>query len=308
MKSELHHEQHLERLGAHPDVVAAYDKVGYPLSAEFRRLFLEEEVFDNRKGSGFTQVTYKLLGGHDTIDTIFAPAMVEKLYDQREQHFRATDEYREIDTFLDHSKLIAVLDQLQDSSSCLFARLLLDRYFPYQPQPDDVVLQKYRGHDRLVVGACTSAELYYAEFVNDPGRYRWRNGESGAMNVITQTGEPILIEKENLGDSYSCLTLTDVVVRGMRLPAGTLLAVSYDQTQASREHINSAEKIGSKEIPLAACAFSPLRLTTFAVEPHQRAKAFGVHYQWQKSNRIPGYDIISIADLRERASAMLLAP
>ncbi len=294
----------------HRDVLQAFNRVGYELGWEIKRLLLEEDgVFDNRKGSGYTQVTYHLLHGRWDANTLFDSAVYERLLDQRE----ADGLRKEARDYVEVDKLKQAAAMLGRPESKMVADLIVQKFEPYEPTPEDVVLRTpneagVSSYDMPRVGSCTSAELYYLEFVNSPGTYQWRNGDSGMMNVITDaSGEPILLEKEGLGDPYSCITLREVVWERFLLPPVTLMAVKYPKEATSQERINLAhEKPYSTEIALDSCVFVPLRITTLAIAPDQRKRAFGQHIDFQKRNGFPDFDTMPLDELVERANEMLL--
>lgn len=292
----------VEEVG-HRDVVQAFNRVGYPLHESVQRLLLEEEgVFENRKGSGYTQLVYRLLNGHTSVDELFDTTVSEKIAEQVH-----ADEYEHTpDTYVEINKLMEAASYLVKPDSMLLARLIVHTFKRYEPKPGDTVLPVSK--QRAKSGACTTAETYYLEFLSDPGQYRWRGGETAAMSVITDNeGKPVLLEKEGgLGDDYSCIALQEIIWNGYKLPAGTLLSVDYSPEMATQERINmSREKRGSKEIPLSACTFRALRFTTLSVDPLDRQRAFGTHLEWQKRNGFPECETATIQQLAERSSSML---
>jgi hypothetical protein len=107
----------------------------------------------------------------------------------------------------------------------------------------------------LKVGTCPLAEKYFLEISDGFVRRK------GRVNVlISDAGEPLLLEKLNLGDNHSCISVTEVVLNGVRLPPGCLFGV----------------------IPVRRCTgFRFLRVTTLAVSPQNRRRAFTTHFQSQ---------------------------
>lgn len=291
-----------EQEPGHRDVIQAFNRVDYPLSQAVQRLLLEEDgVFTNRKGSGYTQFIYRMFNGYTEINTIFDESVLQRLDDLAFAENYSKDK----ETYVDVDKLMQAASYLSRPDSLLIARLIVHRFKPYEPKPDDVVLKA--SSERPRCGACTTAETYYLEFVNSPGTYNWRGGDSAAMNVIVDSaGEPVMLEKEGgLGDNFSCITLRDFVYGHNKLPAGTLLAVEYPAETATQDRINfTREKAGSKEIPLEQCKFRVLRFTTLAVPPEYRAQAFGEHLEWQQRNHFPDCESTTIEQLAQRARQM----
>ncbi|OGY88089.1 MAG: hypothetical protein A2458_02390 [Candidatus Kerfeldbacteria bacterium RIFOXYC2_FULL_38_9] len=280
----------------HADVVDAFESAGYGLNSYLKGLLLEDKgTYDSRKGSGFTQATYHALkGDFGSVGMLFNEVICRKLRDKGKG--------------IDVEKLATALQKLQHPDSRLFARLILQQFKPYQPKESDTILQS-TSERIIIVGACMAAEMYYLEFVNNPGIYKCRGGDFGRMNVITdETGEPIMLEKEGLGDNFSCITLKETVLNGKQLPPGTLMAIVYPLTAAVAERMDfSREKFTSREIPLSQCKFTALRFSTLVADPKDRARAFGKHYDYQKDhpNVYPGFDQTTIQDLAQRARSML---
>jgi hypothetical protein len=125
----------------------------------------------------------------------------------------------------------------------------------------------------LKVGTCPLAEKYFLE-VSD-GFVRRR----GRINVlVSDGGQPLLLEKLNLGDNHSCISVAEVTLNGVRLPPGCLFGVARDE---GLELARNAKLPGSV-IPILRCTgFRFLRLTTLAVSPQNRRRAFSTHFQSQ---------------------------
>lgn len=130
----------------------------------------------------------------------------------------------------------------------------------------------------LHVGSCTTAELYFLELLTPdntrPGRII--NGDDG---------QPLMIFKQR-GDS-SAMTLREVTLNGITLPPGSLLAVKT----YNREQILNTDQ----------CAFEFLRLTTLAVSPKNRERAFGTALEFQRRNGFPLPETATVDDLRTYA-------
>jgi len=130
--------------------------------------------------------------------------------------------------------------------------------------------------ERLPVGSCPTAEKCYLELAHG---FMPRKGRCN--HIVDEAGRTIVIEKINMGDDHSCISLVPTVMNGVTLPPGTLLAVSYDEDRVSRDETPGSLR-GSR-IPLAECGgFRMLRLTTLAVSPANRARAFSVHFDAQR--------------------------
>jgi hypothetical protein len=55
---------------------------------------------------------------------------------------------------------------------------------------------------------------------------------SGEINIfVDEYGQPLFMEKLNMGDNHSCISLKPVLMNGVRIPAGSLFSVDYDAEQ-----------------------------------------------------------------------------
>lgn len=128
--------------------------------------------------------------------------------------------------------------------------------------------------ESLSIGTCPEAERYFLEYA---GGYIRRHG---VVNIIcTVDHKPIALEKMNIGDSHSCLTLAPVSLNGVLLPSGSLLGAHY--TCVPLEARRCAKHNGLW-LPITACeGFRFLRLSTLSVSPTNRARAFGQHLKRQ---------------------------
>lgn len=119
------------------------------------------------------------------------------------------------------------------------------------------------------IGSCSQAEEFFLELAH--GRVR----RGGSVNVFVDEHEqPLLIEKMNLGESHSAVVLETMCLNGVDLPPGSLCALAHVDGARS-----SATAHGSL-LPLAAVAQARfLRLTTLAVEPRDRRRAFSAQLE-----------------------------
>jgi hypothetical protein len=127
--------------------------------------------------------------------------------------------------------------------------------------------------EKLPIGTCPLAEKYFLELAQGFVRRK------GLMNVVvSEEGEPLLVEKLNLGDDHSCISVTTLLLNGVRLPRGSLFGVTYKGDVGIRKNANLAGQV----IPLSRCdGFRFLRLTTLAVSPANRKRAFTTHFEAQ---------------------------
>lgn len=227
-----------------------------------------------RRGCGFTQASRHLAvlvnrardAGQDTLGQLFpAWARAESAETVAPSLSRAHVEQRlgvvlrEIET------------QLEREESHLLSGLIADLALPALSEARTHELPPFSGE--LKVGTCPLAEKYFLEiseaFVRRKGRINV---------VVSESGEPLLIEKLNLGDNHSCISVAEVVLNGVRLPPGCLLGVKREEGVELR----ACAKLPGTIIPARAClGFRFLRLTTLAVSPRNRQRAFTSHFQSQ---------------------------
>jgi len=219
-----------------------------------------------RRGAGYTQATRHLArlvnrprehGEHFALPTLFAsPAAKTSVHTLRH---------------LPH--------QLEREESHLLATIIADLVFP-RAAPDaaanaapDTITELPAWPDDLKIGTCPLAEKYFLELAEAFVRRK------GLANVlISQTSEPLLIEKINLGDGHSCISVAPLRLNGVVLPPGSLFGVRYEVPVALRRNRDLPGEI----IPISACSgFRFLRLSTLAVSPKNRQRAFTAHFQAQ---------------------------
>ncbi|WP_460233273.1 hypothetical protein [Aurantivibrio plasticivorans] len=147
----------------------------------------------------------------------------------------------------------------------------------------------------LSIGTCPEAERYFFEFAG--GHVR----RSGSFNIIVNSeDEPIAVEKVNIGDSHSCITLRPITLNDIILPPGSLVGVSYNDLPHS---VVKCEQTKGLWIPYSLCSgFRFLRLTTLAISPINRARAFTTHLERQLQDN-PFFDPLNttLDDLRYMA-------
>lgn len=235
-----------------------------------------------RRGCGFTQASRHLA------------VLVNRARD-------AQDTTRQLFPALSRAEaeLKAVLDNLPASlereESRLLASLIADLVLPATARAGVAELSPFFGE--LKVGTCPLAEKYFLE-VSD-GFVRRR----GRINVlVSDDGRPLLLEKLNLGDNHSCISVAEVTLNGVRLPAGCLFGVARDE---GLELARNA-KLPGDVIPILRCTgFRFLRLTTLAVSPQNRRRAFSTHFQSQVDAGLFAPGEATIEQLRRVAEEQL---
>lgn len=235
-----------------------------------------------RRGSGFTQASRHLAvlvnrarnGAHAAEELFPSLAPAER----------------------DLSKVLGELPRrLQREESRLMFGLIADLLEPAAPRPDVQELPAFTGE--LKVGTCPLAEKYFLEISDGFVRRK------GRINVlIGDSGEPLLVEKLNLGDNHSCISVAEVSLNGVRLPPGCLFGVKRDDDIAALQN----GKLPGTIIPVRRCTgFRFLRLTTLSVSPQHRPRAFTTHFQSQVDAGLFAPGEATIEQLRRVAEEQL---
>ena len=109
-----------------------------------------------------------------------------------------------------------------------------------------------------------------------------------------------------MGDNHSCINLQPLLMNGIRIPIGSLFSVDYDIEQIANKVPNQEFKgyiIPYKEIQ----GFWFLRLTTLAISPENRQRAFTTHFEQQVNNGLFSPDTTLIKQLNDVAKSQLRA-
>lgn len=266
------------------ELSAVFAALGFHLNSTLVEMLGEHYSHrTERRGCGFTQASRHLAvlvnrardGASDTIRQLFPASS------------RADAE------------LCQALDKLPGKlareESRLLASVITDLVQPAAPHPNVPVLPAFFGE--LKVGTCPLAEKYFLE-VSD--RFVRRRGQINVL--VSDTGQPLLLEKLNLGDNHSCISVTEVLLNGVRLPAGCLFGVARDEGL----ELAANAKLPGHVIPVSRCTgFRFLRLTTLTVSPANRRRAFTTHFQSQVDAGLFAPGEATIEQLRRVAEEQL---
>lgn len=123
-----------------------------------------------------------------------------------------------------------------------------------------------------------------------------------AKRSVDENNQCVFLEKVKIGDSHSCINLVPVVMNEVLIPAGSLFSTMENAVRDEAAHSRPGHKHKGFIIPLAAYeGFRFLRITTLALDPALRKRAFGALYNWQSSHNFVGFDSIKLSDLAEIA-------
>lgn len=169
---------------------------------------------------------------------------------------------------------------------------------------EDIILRKTDVTEHLLelrglpekpkVGSCPMAEKFFLKVAHR------RLLRQGLINIfVNDKDEPIIMEKLNMGDDHSCINLVPLIMNGIRIPEGSLFSVKYDHENIQKRP-NKLYK--GFVIPIDQVeGFWFLRLTTLAVSPKNRARAFNAHFKQQIDNGLFSPDSTELSQLKEVA-------
>lgn len=316
------------------EVVKAFQDKVYPLSEKLKEMLNEHYSHQTeRRGCGYTQST-RLLAEYinqprlenEFIDlkifNEYSWKNLKKILDLKSLYpigisgWRSLDLNPSIDMFLNenphddefvrslkierefqaHLRSLANLMQFEESK--ILCQMLVDVVLPQVSEQSQIVeLQTLA--DKPKVGSCPMAENFFLKIAHGSVL---RQGE---INIIVDDQErPILIEKMNMGDNHSCISLQALLMNGVRVPAGSLFSVDYDISEIENKRINKQFKghvVSYKELN----GFWFLRLTTLAISPENRKRAFSTHYKQQVANGLYSPGTTELTQLFNIAQAQI---
>lgn len=146
------------------------------------------------------------------------------------------------------------------------------------------------------IGSCSQAEEYFLEIAH--GKIR----RGGRVNIfLDEDHRPVLVEKIHLGESHSAIFLRELSICEVAIPPGGLAAL--------RHHDNAtplAEHRHGLVFPMTALHQARfLRLTTLALAPEDRKRAFGEQYLRQIRGNMLSPSSTTINDLIHFSEACL---
>lgn len=315
------------------EVVRLFQDHAYPLSEKLTEMLNEHYSHQTeRRGCGYTQAT-RVLAEYINVPRASHEFQDLKLFDQYDTHglrkildqsrayhvdlsswrnldlnqnIQQLNQSEQATEFCDdlekELRLQKSLRQIQQHAnleeSQLICSLIEDVILPKSPIENQIV-EVQALVDKPKVGSCPMAENFFLKIAH---RRVLRNGE---INIfVDEHGQPIFMEKLNMGDNHSCISLKPVLMNGVRIPAGSLFSVSYDAEQLVEKRQNREFK--GFVIPYQAISgWWFLRLTTLAVSPQNRKRAFSTHFQQQVDNGLYSPGTTELQQLIDVAIAQL---
>ncbi|MCB1605636.1 MAG: hypothetical protein KDI71_01475 [Xanthomonadales bacterium] len=146
------------------------------------------------------------------------------------------------------------------------------------------------------IGSCSQAEEFFLEIAH--GKIR----RGGSVNLILdETGKPLLIEKMNLGESHSAMLLSPATVNQVTIPPGGLFALEHAESANAAAASESGLILSLADIQAARF----LRLTTLAVPPEIRRRAFSAQMDAQVRLNMVSPLTTTLDDLRNSSARVL---
>lgn len=311
------------------EVVVIFKKYLYPLSAKLKEMLNEHFSHQTeRRGCGYTQATRVIaefvsqvrdpIGFQDLrIFEEYETKALRNILNQSSSYGLELETWRNLDTNLSvqqclqrinpqesfaqslqqevefQAKLRNIHQYAQLEESKLICQLLSDILLP-QDASGQSMIDCQSLEEKPKVGSCPMAEKFFLRIAHH------RLLRQGEINIFVDAQQqPIMMEKLNMGDNHSCISLVPLMMNGVRLPAGSLFSASYDIEQLPK-HKNKQYK--GYVIPITEMnGFWFLRLTTLAVSPKNRARAFGYHFKQQVDNGLFRPDSTELSQLMEIA-------
>ena len=311
------------------EVVTIFKKYLYPLSNKLTEMLNEHFSHQTeRRGCGFTQATRviaeyvsqqrDLLGFQDLrIFEDYDTKALKNILNQSSSYGLVLDTWRNLDInpevqktlvhlnpqeiftqnlqqeFDFQASLRKIYEHAELEESVLICQLLADIILP-QEVHNIKMIECHALEEKPKVGSCPMAEKFFLRIAHH------RLLRQGEINIfVDENDQPIMMEKLNMGDNHSCISLVPLMMNGVRLPAGSLFSANYE--------IDQLEKYQNKQykgfvIPISAMnGFWFLRLTTLAISPKNRARAFGYHFKQQVDNGLFRPDTTELSQLMEIA-------
>ena len=311
------------------EVVVIFKKYLYPLSSKLTEMLNEHFSHQTeRRGCGYTQATRviaefvsqprDMLGFQDfRIFEDYEVKGLKNILNQSSSYGLVLETWRNLDINIDvqqylersnsqdtftqnlqqevdfQAKLRKIHQYAELEESILICQLLADIILP-QTFDQIEMIECHSLEEKPKVGSCPMAEKFFLRIAHH------RLLRQGEINIfVDDSGLPIMMEKLNMGDNHSCISLVPLMMNGVRLPAGSLFSASYE--------VDALEKKPNKQykgyvIPIAQMnGFWFLRLTTLAVSPKNRARAFGYHFKQQVDNGLFRPDTTELSQLIEIA-------
>ncbi len=316
---------------AHHELVTVFESAGMALNATLTEML--DEHFSHqteRRGCGFTQASRVLAveinkprDAQDTADLALLadPPLhaIQQVLTQAPAHglvlggWRNLDQNPQVQAFLQQPakadssfgqqlrELVRFFDtlrhidaRLQLEESRLLVQWIQDLILPQSSAALNLPVIAPLG-EKPKVGSCTLAEKFFLEIAHA------RLLRQGRINLLVDDrGQPLLLEKLNMGDSHSCISLTPLLMNGVRIPVGSMFSTQHEGGEGEQHPRALRPTHSLKGAVIAANAYPGyclLRLSTLAVSPANRKRAFTTHFDWQGKEGLYSFDVIEMTEL-----------
>ncbi len=186
-------------------------------------------------------------------------------------------------------RLAQVRARLAHPESRLLLDMIDDLLACREPRQPTLPLMR----EKPEIGSCSQAEEFFLEIAH--GKIR----RGGQVNVVVDPQRrPVLVEKIGLGESHSAVLVHAATLCGVTIPPGGLAALRYgDDARPLDVHADG------EILPLSALSeVRFLRLTTLAVAPEHRERAFGDQFRRQVQGNLLSPRSTTLDDLMRFAS------
>lgn len=324
-----------ENMSLDHEVVQLFKEQVFPLSEKLTEMLNEHYSHQTeRRGCGFTQATRVLaeyinfprdqIEGTDLkIFQDYDFKKLKKIIDQKSLYGLEIEDWHNLDqnvsiqNFIRQAKeddfktlveqevrfqanLRKVSQSAQLEESKIICAMLEDVILPKSARETGYI-EIQTLSEKPKVGSCPMAEAFFLKIAH---RSMLRQG---SINIfVDDQNQPLLIEKMNMGDNHSCINLQPLIMNGIRIPVGSLFSVEYDIEQITDKSPNKEFK--GFIIPYQAIEkFWFLRLTTLAISPENRKRAFSTHFEQQVHNGLFSPDTTLLKQLDDVAKSQLSA-
>lgn len=195
------------------------------------------------------------------------------------------------------TQLADIETRMQREESRLLLRLIRNIIDPAMPASSEPFAPDIPAMlEKPEIGSCSQAEEFFLEIAH--GRIR----RGGRVNLFVDNDDrPLLVEKIGLGESHSAMAVAPVSICGVALPPGALFALAYPDDATPLRTLACGQAIRLDTIVQARF----LRLTSLAVSPQMRQRAFSAQLDAQIRGNMLSPRTTTIEDLQTFASAQL---
>lgn len=312
------------------ELVRCFAEHGYALSAILVDMLNEHQCYQTAgRGCGYTQavrVLSELINlprhHHDYQDLrVFQaldPQNLRDVVDQAHLHgltlnsWRHLDQNPEVLAYIEiyqhdfahaltaqvvlQRKLRQIQNNLNFEESHVIAALIEDIILP-KTSEETGFLQISSLHVQPYVSAGPMAEKFFLKIAHQQILRR------GEINIfVDENDRPVFMEKLNMGDNHSCISLQPILMNGVRLPQGSLFSVQYDPEKIRSKRINKT--YNGYVIPITEVdGFYFLRLTTLAISSENRCRALNNHVRQQQLNGLYSPETTQLSQILAVAEA-----